>query len=97
LTYSRGRGYNLSVFPLASLLALGVLTPTLPIASTASEATIAVCFSPEEDCAGFAERAITGAEREILVSAYRLTVGSGIVGALISRRRLDMKPPSSAS
>jgi phospholipase D len=49
----------------------------------ASEATVAVCFAPEEDCAGFAERAIETAEHEILVSAYRLTVGSGIVGALI--------------
>ena len=39
--------------------------------------------APEENCAGFAARAIEGAECEILVSAYRLTVGSGVVGALI--------------
>jgi phosphatidylserine/phosphatidylglycerophosphate/cardiolipin synthase-like enzyme len=37
---------------------------------------------PEEDCAAFAIRAIDNAEREILVSAYGLTTGSGIVEAL---------------
>jgi hypothetical protein len=77
------RGYNLGVFQFVIAPVLSALASTLPIASTASEATIEVCFAPEEDCAGFAERAIEGAEREILVSAYRLTVGSGIVGALI--------------
>jgi phospholipase D len=71
------------VFLFALPLALGVISAVLSTASTASEATIEVCFAPEEDCAGFAERAIAGAERQILVSAYRLTVGSGIVGALI--------------
>jgi phosphatidylserine/phosphatidylglycerophosphate/cardiolipin synthase-like enzyme len=35
------------------------------------------------DCDAFAVRAIDGDEREILVGAYRLTVGSGVVGALI--------------
>jgi hypothetical protein len=39
-----------------------------------------VCFAPEEDCAAFVVRAIDNAERQILVSAYRLTVGSGVVG-----------------
>lgn len=39
-------------------------------------------FSPEEDCAAFAARAIDNAEREILVSAYGLTTGSGVVEAL---------------
>jgi phosphatidylserine/phosphatidylglycerophosphate/cardiolipin synthase-like enzyme len=56
-------------------------------------ATIAVCFAPEEDCAAFAVRAIENAEREILVAAYRLTVGSGIVGALIraKERGVDVR------
>jgi phosphatidylserine/phosphatidylglycerophosphate/cardiolipin synthase-like enzyme len=57
------------------------------------EATIEVCFAPEDDCAGFSEHLIAGAEREILVSAYRLTVGSGIVGALIraKERGVDVR------
>jgi hypothetical protein len=42
-----------------------------------------VCFSPEEDCAAFAVGAIDNAEREILVAAYGLTTGSGIVEALV--------------
>ena len=75
--------YNHGVFPLAIPLALSVLSPALPISSAVTEATVEVCFSPEDDCAGFAERAIEGAERAILVSAYRLAVGSGVVGALI--------------
>jgi phosphatidylserine/phosphatidylglycerophosphate/cardiolipin synthase-like enzyme len=48
---------------------------------------------PEEDCAAFSVRAIDKAEREILVAAYRLTVGSGIVGALIraKERGVDVR------
>ena len=75
-------------------LVLGVYSPTLPAASAAvTDATVEVCFAPEEDCAVFAERAIDGAEREILVSAYRLTVGSSIVGALIraKERGVDVR------
>ena len=65
-------------------LAFGVLSQVRPAAaSVTSAATVAVCFAPEEDCDAFAVRAIDGAGREILVSAYRLTVGSGVVGALI--------------
>jgi phosphatidylserine/phosphatidylglycerophosphate/cardiolipin synthase-like enzyme len=54
---------------------------------------IVVCFAPEEDCAAFAVRAIDKAEREILVAAYRLTVGAGIVGALIraKERGVDVR------
>jgi phosphatidylserine/phosphatidylglycerophosphate/cardiolipin synthase-like enzyme len=51
--------------------------------SVAPGAAVAVCFSPEEDCASFAVRAIDNAESEILVSAYGLTTGSGIVEALV--------------
>jgi phosphatidylserine/phosphatidylglycerophosphate/cardiolipin synthase-like enzyme len=40
----------------------------------------------EEDCAAFVVRAIDNAERQILVSACGLTVGSGIVGSLIRTR-----------
>jgi phosphatidylserine/phosphatidylglycerophosphate/cardiolipin synthase-like enzyme len=48
---------------------------------------------PESDCAAFAVRAIEHAEREILVGAYGLTTGSGIVEALLraSRRGIDVK------
>jgi phosphatidylserine/phosphatidylglycerophosphate/cardiolipin synthase-like enzyme len=62
-------------------------------ASVSVNAAIAVCFAPEEDCAAFAVRAIDKAEREILVVAYRLTVGSGIIGALIraKERGVDVR------
>ena len=71
------------MFSIALPLALATLSPALPAASVASGAAIAVCFSPEEDCAAFAVRAIDNAEREILVGAYGLTTGSGIVEALV--------------
>ena len=48
---------------------------------------IAVCFSPEENCAAFADRAIGNAEREILVGAYGLTTGSGIVESLMRAKQ----------
>ena len=71
------------MFSIALPLALAALSPALPAASVTSGAAIAVCFSPEEDCAAFAVRAIDNAEREILVGAYGLTTGSGIVEALV--------------
>ena len=49
-------------------------------------ATVAVCFAPEEDCAAFAVGTIDRARRQILVSAYNLTTGSGIVEALVRAR-----------
>ena len=54
---------------------------------------VAVCFTPEEDCAAFALRAIDNAEREILVGAYGLTTGSGIVEALVraKERGVDVR------
>ena len=67
-------------------LVLATLSPALPATSVTSGAAIAVCFSPEEDCAAFAVRAINNAEREILVGAYGLTTGSGIVEALYAPR-----------
>lgn len=51
--------------------------------AAAPSATIEICFAPESDCAAFAVRAIEGARREILVGAYGLTTGSGIVEALL--------------
>jgi phosphatidylserine/phosphatidylglycerophosphate/cardiolipin synthase-like enzyme len=52
-------------------------------AVAAPSATIEMCFAPEDDCAAFAVRAIDHATREILVGAYGLTTGAGIVEALM--------------
>jgi phosphatidylserine/phosphatidylglycerophosphate/cardiolipin synthase-like enzyme len=46
-----------------------------------------VCFSPEEDCTAFAVHAIDAAERQILVNAYALTAGSGVVEALVRAKQ----------
>ena len=48
---------------------------------------MAVCFSPEEDCAAFAVDAIDRAETQILVNAYGLTTSSGIVASLIRAKQ----------
>jgi hypothetical protein len=82
------------VFAAALSLALGVLiSPTLPVASLATGAAVAVCFSPEENCTAFAVDAIERAEDQILVNAYGLTAGSGVVEALIraKQRGIDVK------
>ena len=71
------------MFSLVLSASLATLSPAVPAASVTSGAAIAVCFFPEEDCASFAVRAIDNAEREILVGAYGLTTGSGIVEALV--------------
>ena len=65
----------------------------MPVSSVASGAAIATCFTSEEDCAAFAISAINNAEREILVGAYGLTTGSGIVEALIraKERGVDVR------
>src|SRR5271157_603403 len=70
-----------------------VLSSASPASSVASGAAVAVCFAPEEDCAAFAVRAIDNAEREILVGAYGLTTGSGIVEALVGdkERGVDVR------
>jgi phospholipase D len=81
------------VFTAALSIALATFSPVLPASSVTSGAAIAVCFSPEEDCATFANRAIDNAKREILVGAYGLTTGSGIVEALIraKERGIDVR------
>ncbi|MGC2203386.1 MAG: phospholipase D-like domain-containing protein [Stellaceae bacterium] len=56
------------------------------IAAAAPSATIETCFAPEDDCAALAVRAIDRAKREILVGAYGLTTGAGIVEALLRAR-----------
>jgi phosphatidylserine/phosphatidylglycerophosphate/cardiolipin synthase-like enzyme len=81
------------VFSIALSLALAASAPALPVSTVVPDAAIAICFSPEEDCAAFAVRAIDNAEREILVGAYGLTTGSGIVEALVraKERGVDVK------
>jgi phosphatidylserine/phosphatidylglycerophosphate/cardiolipin synthase-like enzyme len=81
------------VFSVALSLSLAASAPILPASSVASGAAIAVCFTPEEECAAFTVRAINNAEREILVGAYGLTTGSGIVEALVraKERGVDVR------
>ena len=81
------------MFSVALPMALAAFAPVLPASSVASGAAIAVCFAPEEDCAAFAVRAIDNAGREILVGAYGLTTGSGIVEALVraKERGVDVR------
>jgi phosphatidylserine/phosphatidylglycerophosphate/cardiolipin synthase-like enzyme len=77
----------------AITLAFGTLSPVLPAASLTPGVAIATCFAPEENCNSFASDAIDGAGREILVSAYSLTTGSGILEALVraARRGVDVR------
>jgi phosphatidylserine/phosphatidylglycerophosphate/cardiolipin synthase-like enzyme len=74
------------------LLALAVGFPA-NLWAAAPSATIETCFAPENDCAAFAVRAIDHAQHEILVGAYGLTTGSGIVEALLRahRRGVEVK------
>jgi phosphatidylserine/phosphatidylglycerophosphate/cardiolipin synthase-like enzyme len=64
----------------------GLAATPVSAAAPAPRAAISVCFSPEGDCAAFAVRAIDGARRQILVNAYNLTTGAGIVEALVRAR-----------
>ena len=48
----------------------------MPASSVASDAAIAICFAPGEDCVVFAERAIDNVEREIPFGAYGLTLAA---------------------
>jgi phosphatidylserine/phosphatidylglycerophosphate/cardiolipin synthase-like enzyme len=81
------------VFSVALSLAFAAVAPILPASSVVSGVAIAVCFTREEDCAASAVRAINNAEREILVGAYGLTTGSGIVEALVraKERGVDVR------
>jgi phosphatidylserine/phosphatidylglycerophosphate/cardiolipin synthase-like enzyme len=77
----------------AWLLAATNLLSATPARAAAPSATIDICFAPESDCAAFAVRAIDRAMREILVGAYSLSTGSGIVEALLRahRRGVEVK------
>ncbi len=69
---------------LVALLTLAAPSPGT--AAAAPRAAISVCFAPEEDCAALAVQAIDRARRQILVNAYNLTTGAGIVEALVAAR-----------
>jgi phosphatidylserine/phosphatidylglycerophosphate/cardiolipin synthase-like enzyme len=64
-------------------LAIGVGAPAMPVAAVISDVTIGTCFAPEENCSVLVAHAVDSAEREILVHAYSLTIGSGVLEALI--------------
>jgi phospholipase D len=70
--------------PLAATVVLAVAPPARKAAG--APAAVSVCFAPEEDCAAFAVAAIDRARRQILVNAYNLTTGAGIVEALVRAR-----------
>src|SRR5215470_18152297 len=74
---------------------LVLVAAALPSAASAAapSATIETCFAPEDDCAALAVRAIDHANREILVGAYGLTTGAGIVEALLRayQRGIEVK------
>lgn len=68
-------------------MALAALaTPSGAPGEVPRRAVISVCFAPEEDCAAFVVRAIDRARHRILVNAYNLTTGAGIVEALVRAR-----------
>ena len=73
-------------FVASLLLALAAAIPG-SAAAAAPSATMEPCFAPESDCAALAVRAIDRAAHEILVGAYGLTTGSGIVEALVRAHR----------
>jgi phosphatidylserine/phosphatidylglycerophosphate/cardiolipin synthase-like enzyme len=77
----------------ACLLIAAAVLYAAPAEAAAPSATIDTCFAPESDCAAFAVHAIDHAEREILVGAYGLTTGAGIVEALLRahRRGVEVK------
>jgi phosphatidylserine/phosphatidylglycerophosphate/cardiolipin synthase-like enzyme len=82
----------LGLFRASLILALAAQCAA-PVDGAAPAATIETCFAPESDCATFAVRAIDRAAHEILVGAYGLTTGAGIVEALLRahQRGVDVK------
>lgn len=77
------RQYRFYIPLCAGLLLALAIAPSDPAPAAAPSATIETCFAPEDDCAALAVRAIDHAKREILVGAYVLTTGAGIVEALL--------------
>ena len=63
-----------------------LVSAALPATAATRRAAITVCFAPEQDCATVAVNAIDWARHQILVNAYNLTTGAGIVEALVRAR-----------
>jgi phosphatidylserine/phosphatidylglycerophosphate/cardiolipin synthase-like enzyme len=61
--------------------------PRCPSPPSTSGAAVATGFAPEQNCIAFAVDAIDAAERQILVNAYALTTGSGIVETLVRAKQ----------
>jgi phospholipase D len=82
-----------SIVARSAWLALALAAVSQAVAAKVPSATIETCFAPESDCAALAVRAIDRAAHEILVGAYGLTTGSGIVEALLRahRRGVEVK------
>ncbi len=72
--------------PVAASLPFPAPVPTIGPASAPVSAAISVCFAPQQDCAGLVIAAIDRAHDQILVNAYNLTTGSGILEALVQAR-----------
>jgi phosphatidylserine/phosphatidylglycerophosphate/cardiolipin synthase-like enzyme len=84
---STGWAAALRALAAASTLCAASAAPMSPaVPSGDRAAAIEVCFAPEQDCAGLAVRTIEQARQRILVSAYNLTTGAGIVEALARAR-----------
>lgn len=63
---------------------LAIAAYAQPAHAEPTQAMIDVCFAPEGRCADVAADAIGKAQHEILVNAYNLTTGAGIVEALLA-------------
>jgi phospholipase D len=72
--------------PVAASLPFTAALPTVGPASAPVTAAVSVCFAPEQDCARLVIAAVERARHQILVTAYNLTSGAGIVEALVRAR-----------
>ncbi|MBV8739073.1 MAG: hypothetical protein JO007_17825, partial [Alphaproteobacteria bacterium] len=72
--------------PVAASLPFPVSAPAEGSPSASVTAAISICFAPAQDCAGLVVAAIEHARHQILVNAYNLTTGAGIVEALVRAR-----------
>jgi phosphatidylserine/phosphatidylglycerophosphate/cardiolipin synthase-like enzyme len=82
---SLGQRILAGVLTLATASVPGSASMPTP-SSLPAAATISVCFAPQQDCAGMAIAVIDRARARILVNAYNLTTGAGIVEALVRAR-----------
>lgn len=72
--------------PVAASLPFPVSAPAEGPPSASVTAAISICFAPAQDCASLIVATIERARHQILVNAYNLTTGAGIVEALVRAR-----------